>query len=567
MRVVTRMYQQPSSSTQALVMVQTGLSFLATCSDGDTLTGLEGAEARLTAARSAVLGRFCAAHAYEADGQFGPKPWLRAFTRITPGAAGVALAWMHRLQAHPLIAAALAGEVISVSWAREICAWTDRLPPELIEDAERILLAAAAAGADLHDLALLAAEMLARAAPPDGDGDGFADRSLWLDKTLAGAGRLAGDLTPACTAALSAVLDALGGKTGPEDTRTATQRRHDALEEACQRLIAAGMVPGRDGQPLHVFAHMDLARLATTAAATAAGSRAESRWSLARTVAGPAAWCPTGPDADAAACDATVIPVIIGQVDWSLADHLISLAVLPWAVAHTPAAPLSDAADPPGPMPARNPIPSAPGRPAPPDPAPPGAPAAHDPPTSPPSPAASGDPASPGHPPDPADPAGPADTADPAGVLAPEVRDRLRQLVIQHATGLLSGPAGLAAQHRTRTLDRPFTGRSQPLDVGTPTPIIPPHLRRAVTLRDQHCRFPGCTQPPAVCQIHHLRPRAHGGPTALANLALLCRFHHLTVIHRWAWNLTCHPDGTTTATSPDGRTLHSHSPPQRAPAA
>jgi hypothetical protein len=564
-------------------MTQAGLSFLATCeadqlpavTQAEVLTGLEGAEARLTAARSAVLAAFCATHAYEADGQFGPKPWLRAFTRITPGAAGVALAWMHRLQAHPLIADALAGEVISVSWAREICAWTDRLPPDLAGDADRILLAAAATGADLRDLALLAAEMLARAAQPDGDGDGFADRSLWLDKTLAGAGRLAGDLTPACTAALSAVLDALGGKTGPEDTRTATQRRHDALEEACQRLIGAGMVPGRDGQPLHIYAHMDLARLATAAAT--AGSRTESRWSLARTVAGPAAWCPTGPDADAAACDATVIPITTGHVDWSLADHLICLAVLPWAVAHTPAAtppspadpappsgpapahvpaappspapahtpasPPSERAGPPGPTTARNPAPSARGRPASPDPAPPGSSAAHDPPASLPSP------------------------ADPAGVLPPEARDRLRQLVIQHATGLLSGPTGLAAQHRTRTLDHPFTGRSQPLDVGTPTPIVPPHLRRAVTLRDQHCRFPGCTHPPAVCQIHHLAPQATGGPTALANLALLCRFHHLTVIHRWAWTLTCHPDGTTTAVSPAGRTLHSHSPPQRAPAA
>jgi hypothetical protein len=519
------MATMPLDAADALAMTQAGLSFLATCeadqlpavTQAEVLTGLEGAEARLTAARSAVLAAFCAAHAYEADGQFGPKPWLRAFTRITPGAAGVALAWMHRLQAHPLVAAALAGEVISVSWAREICAWTDRLPPELAGDADRILLAAAAAGADLRDLALLAAEMLARAAPPDGDGDGFADRSLWLDKTLAGAGRLAGDLTPACTAALSAVLDALGGKTGPEDTRTATQRRHDALEEACQRLIAAGMVPGRDGQPLHIYAHMDLARLATATAAAAAGSRAESRWSLARTVAGPGGWCPTGPDADAAACDATVIPVITGHVDWALADHLISLAVLPWAAAHAPAAS--------------------------PSPAPPGSFAAHDPPPSPPSP------------------------ADPADVLTPEALDRLRQLVIQHATGLLSGPTGLAAQHRTRTLARPFTGRSQPLDVGTPTPIVPPHLRRAVTLRDQHCRFPGCTQPPAVCQIHHLTPRATGGPTALANLATLCRFHHLTVIHRWAWTLTCHPDGTTTAVSPNGRTLHSHSPPQRAPAA
>jgi hypothetical protein len=86
------MGQQPSSSAQALTMVRTGLSFLAACSDGESLTGLEGAEGHLTAARSAVLSRFCARHGYEADGQFGPKPWLRAFTRITPGAAGVALA-------------------------------------------------------------------------------------------------------------------------------------------------------------------------------------------------------------------------------------------------------------------------------------------------------------------------------------------------------------------------------------------------------------------------------------------------------------------------------------------
>jgi hypothetical protein len=196
------------------------------------------------------------------------------------------------------------------------------------------------------------------------------------------------------------------------------------------------MVPGRDGQPLHVFAHMDLARLA----ATAAGSRAESRWSLARTVAGPAAWCPTGPAADAAACDATVIPVITGQVDWSLLDDVISLAVLPWAAAHTPAAPPSDPADSPGPVPARNPVPPAPGRPAAPDPAPPGSSAAHDPPES---------SLSPG---------------GPAGLLTPEVRDRLRQLVIQHATGLLSGPAGLAAQWRAHRPGQP----------GPAVPVPPP---------------------------------------------------------------------------------------------
>ena len=72
---------------------------------------------------------------------------------------------------------------------------------------------------------------------------------------------------------------------------------------------------------------------------------------------------------------------------------------------------------------------------------------------------------------------------------------------------------------------------------------------------------PAATSPSSVCQIHHLIPRSQGGPTALHNLVPLCAFHHLIVIHRWGWTLRLKPDGTTTATSPDGRTLHSHGPP------
>jgi 5-methylcytosine-specific restriction endonuclease McrA len=100
--------------------------------------------------------------------------------------------------------------------------------------------------------------------------------------------------------------------------------------------------------------------------------------------------------------------------------------------------------------------------------------------------------------------------------------------------------------------------------MGAPTAEIPPHLRRAVILRDKHCVFPGCHQPPSVCQAHHRVPRSQGGTTALNNLALLCRFHHLIAVHRWGWRLTYHPDGTTTAHGPHGQTLHSHPPPSQA---
>jgi hypothetical protein len=65
-------------------------------------------------------------------------------------------------------------------------------------------------------------------ATPDDDGRDFNDRQVRLDTTFGGAGRLDGDLTAGCAAALSVVLDALSGKTGPEDTRTLPQRHHAA---------------------------------------------------------------------------------------------------------------------------------------------------------------------------------------------------------------------------------------------------------------------------------------------------------------------------------------------------
>ena len=143
-------------------------------------------------------------------------------------------------------------------------------------------------------------------------------------------------------------------------------------------------------------------------------------------------------------------------------------------------------------------------------------------------------------------------------------RQRLQATVARWSLDLVSGPGGLASCLRGTLLAAPFNTVSQPLDIGRSTRTIPPHLRTAVTLRDQHCQFPHCRQPASVCEVHHLIHWAHGGPTSLGNLILLCRFHHQIAIHRWGWAIIRHPDGTTTATAPDGRTLHSHSPPQQA---
>jgi hypothetical protein len=61
--------------------------------------------------------------------------------------------------------------------------------------------------------------------------------------------------------------------------------------------------------------------------------------------------------------------------------------------------------------------------------------------------------------------------------------------------------------------------------VGRQSRAIPAALRRALWLRDDGCRFPGCANRRFI-HGHHIRHWANGGETSLQNLALLCSFHH-----------------------------------------
>ncbi len=509
--------QQPSSVTAALDAISAGLAFLnavdaadlPTSVQADCLKALARAESAHTAAQASVLAAFSAQDGCADDGQHTARAWLKWQTRITAGAAAGQVGWARRLARHPAVGAALAGGGLSPSWARDLCGWTDLLPEDQRPAADEILLAAAAGDATHADLAGLADEMRRRCAGPDEDADhGFDDRSVRLDVTFGGAGRLSGDLTPACTAALSAVLDALGKTAGPEDIRTADQRRHDALEEACRRLAGARYLPDRAGQPTQVQLHMTLEQLR----GSPGGPAAETAW------------------AGAYACDAAITPLVSGHVDRG-------------ALAAMTAAFLGSDPD----VRCRFPGCTDPGRTG------PGRTGA----------GCSG-PGRTGH-------GGSGQPATRAGdgrvfrPLSPAAFARIQDLLLRHAADVLSGPAGLAAFLRSELTGAQFPAASLPLDTGSATEQVPAHLRRAVIARDRHCAFPGCEQPPAGCQVHHVRPRSRGGPTCLDNLMLLCSFHHLLAVHRWGWALTLHPDGTVTAVSPDGgRALRSHGPPGRA---
>jgi 5-methylcytosine-specific restriction endonuclease McrA len=98
----------------------------------------------------------------------------------------------------------------------------------------------------------------------------------------------------------------------------------------------------------------------------------------------------------------------------------------------------------------------------------------------------------------------------------------------------------------------------QIVEVGARTRTIPPAIRRALHHRDRGCRFPGCGLP--FGQGHHIRHWAHGGPTTLSNLAMLCRRHHRAV-HEEGYQVGQQPDGTLRFRRPDGRPLPDVPPP------
>ncbi len=74
----------------------------------------------------------------------------------------------------------------------------------------------------------------------------------------------------------------------------------------------------------------------------------------------------------------------------------------------------------------------------------------------------------------------------------------------------------LACDAATLTMRHGASG--QILDIGRKTRTISPALRRALTTRDRHCRFPGCSA--GHCDAHHVRHWANGGPTKLDNLCV-----------------------------------------------
>ncbi len=302
-----------------------------------------------------------------------------------------------------------------------------------------------------------------------------------------------------------------------------------------RRLIAAGLLPERAGQPVRALVHVSLADLMLLEGSSALmgewAASARARWAAHRAAASAGGGSDGGAwlDGDAArafTCDASMTPVVTGEVNPAALDELVRLCVQLGNLSHHHGGDCGCSRE---------------------------------------SGCGCGGGADDG-----STVRGCGPSGDGSGPAAPDpgtirVREALEQAIIGQAVDLLSGPGGLAGFLRRRQLGARLAGPSLPLDVGVSSDI-PAAIRRAVILRDQHCRFPGgCDQPAAACEVHHLTHKADGGKTSVTDCALFCTFHHQVVIHLWGWTVVLNPDGTTTAWNKDkSKVLHSHSPPSGA---
>ncbi len=69
---------------------------------------------------------------------------------------------------------------------------------------------------------------------------------------------------------------------------------------------------------------------------------------------------------------------------------------------------------------------------------------------------------------------------------------------------------------------------SVPLDMGRAYRHVRTDQRKALIARDMGCAYPNCGAPASWCDAHHIIHWAHGGPTDLNNLVLLCRKHRVS---------------------------------------
>ncbi|MEU5784124.1 HNH endonuclease signature motif containing protein [Micromonospora lupini] len=135
-----------------------------------------------------------------------------------------------------------AGAEVAVEAVGVLVEWAEQFDPTLLRRMGTRILDHVA-----HDLAAAAAAALAAE-----DARAARDRHVTVSEQAGGRLRLTGTLDAEAAALLRAVIDPLSAPSGPDDTRCAGQRRHDALADVCRLALRTGELPENGGDPAQV---------------------------------------------------------------------------------------------------------------------------------------------------------------------------------------------------------------------------------------------------------------------------------------------------------------------------
>ncbi|MFF0152174.1 DUF222 domain-containing protein [Micromonospora sp. NPDC005203] len=236
----------------------------------DLVSALDAAhrlESRLAAVQLTLVRELDGRGTAVAQGGSSTAVWLRDRLRLTVPAARRLVDLAGALDTGaPGVRAALASGAISVEQARVIAAtlgtvhatagaeaadkavdvlveWAGQFEPTLLRRLGTRILDHVA-----PDVADAAAEAALRAL----ESRAARDRHVTISEQPDGRLRLTGTLSPEAAAACRAVIDPLTTPSGPDDTRTPGQRRHDALADVCRLALRTGELPENGGDPVQV---------------------------------------------------------------------------------------------------------------------------------------------------------------------------------------------------------------------------------------------------------------------------------------------------------------------------
>ncbi|MEV7330463.1 DUF222 domain-containing protein [Micromonospora sp. NPDC093244] len=221
-------------------------------------------EQRLAAVKLSLVRELDGRGTATAQGASSTAVWLRDRLRLGVGAARRLVELAATLDAAPAgVRDALAGGSVTVEQVRVIADTVEIVHSAAgAEAADKAvgLLVDWAAQFDAALLRRLGTRILDHVAPDVADAADEAalraqesraarDRHITISEQTDGRLRLAGILDTEAAAALRAAIDPLTTPTGPDDTRTPAQRRHDALADICRLALRTGELPETGGDP------------------------------------------------------------------------------------------------------------------------------------------------------------------------------------------------------------------------------------------------------------------------------------------------------------------------------